>query len=118
MAAILFAAVGDARFAVDLPLHREHSSHGFSPYRRIRVAGGPAPAGPWHAEPAFAATRTRRRTVACRQLADTVANRHPPVYVFRRHEVLLHESLLDKNGRPGSSPPLYICFPPQGCHGR
>src|SRR5437867_3315972 len=118
MAAIFVAAVGDARFALDVPSHRQHSSDGFSSDWRIRVVSGPAPAGAWHAAPAFGATRTRRRTVACRQLADTVANRHPAVYVFRRHEVLLHEGLLDKDGRVGSSPPLYICRPPQSGHGR
>src|SRR5438093_4106176 len=118
MAAIFVAAVGGAGFALDVPSHRRHSSDGFSSDWRVRVVGGPAPAGARHATPAFGATRTRRRTVACRQLADTVANRHLPVHVFRRHEVLLHEGLLDKDGRVGSSPPLYICRPPQGGHGR
>src|SRR2546427_7436864 len=62
--AIFFAAVGDARFAVALPTHREHSSDGFGSDWRIGVAGGPAPAGPWNAAPAFGPSRSRLRTFA------------------------------------------------------
>src|SRR5215470_13739737 len=51
MAAIFVAAVGDARFALDVPSHRQYSSDGFSSDWRVRVVSGPAPAGAWHAAP-------------------------------------------------------------------
>jgi len=116
--AIFFAAVGDARFAVALPTHREHSSDGFGSDWRIRVAGGPAPAGPWNAAPAFGPSRSRLRTVAAGKSRDPFADRCPSIHVFRRDEVLLYEGLLDKDGRAGSGPALHFCRPSQSGHGR
>src|SRR5436309_6520832 len=84
--AIFFAAVGDARFAVALPTHREHSSDGFGSDWRIRVAGGPAPAGPWNAAPAFGPSRSRLRTVAAGKSRDPFADRCPSIHVFRRED--------------------------------
>src|SRR5438132_12987583 len=118
MAAIFFAAVGDARFAVDLPSHREHPFNGVSSDWRVRVVGGPAPARAWHAAPAFGAGRSRLRTVAAGKSRDPFADRRPSIHVFRRDEVLLYEGLLDKDGRAGSGPALHFCRPSQSGHGR
>src|SRR5207247_5413985 len=81
--AIFFAAVGDARFAVAVPTHREHSSDGFGSDWRIRVAGGPAPAGTWNAAPAFGPSRSRLRTLAVGKCADPFADRRISCHVCR-----------------------------------
>src|SRR5262245_5688184 len=108
MAPILLAAHGDAEFNMDLPGHRGHSPDGPGPDWRVRVAGGSASIGTWNAEPAFGATRARRGAVAAGQSSDPVAHRHFSIHVFRRDEVLLHEGLLDKNGRVVSRPRFHI----------
>src|SRR5438552_12532265 len=118
MAAIFFAAVGDARFAVDLPSHREHPFNGVSSDWRIRVVGGPAPAGAWHAAPAFGAGRGRLRTMAVGKSRDPFADRRTSIHVFRRDEVLLYEGLLDKDGRAGSGPALHFFRASQSRYGR
>src|SRR5439155_24282541 len=42
--------------------------------------------------------RARRRTVARPQSCDSAAHRYPAIHVFRRHEVLLPQSLLGEDG--------------------
>src|SRR5437879_13675201 len=101
MAAIFFAAVGDARFAVDLPSHREHPFNGVSSDWRVRVVGGPAPARAWHAAPAFGAGRARLRTVAAGKSRDPFADWGGLVHVFCRDEVLCYEVVLGSAGRVG-----------------
>src|SRR5438876_11780926 len=108
MAAIFFAAVGDARFAVDLPSHREYPFNGVSSDWRVRVVGGPAPARAWHAAPAFGAARARLRTVAAGKSRDPFAHRRPSTHVFLRHEVLLYERLRGNYGRGRSGPALHF----------
>src|SRR2546422_10688836 len=95
--AIFFAAVGDARFAVALPTHREHSSDGFGSDWRIGVAGGPAPAGRWTAAPAFGRSRARLRTVAACKSCEPFAGLRPSIHLSRRDAALLYEGLLDKD---------------------
>src|SRR5947207_6543662 len=109
MPALSFTAVVDVRFEGDVPAHREHPFNGVSSDWRVRVGGGPAPAGAWHAAPAFGAGRARLRTMAVGKSRDPFADRRPSIQVFRCDEVLLYEGLLYKDGRFCSGPALHFC---------
>src|SRR5881628_2460773 len=108
MAPVLFTTHRDAQLDMDFSCHREHSPDGASADWWIGVAGGSAPPGIWNAEPASGGTLAGCRTVACCEPGDPAAHRHLPIHVFCRDQVLLHESLLDKDERLASRPALHF----------
>src|SRR5437899_704710 len=91
---IFFRAI---MLTLDLSYYRKCPSHGTGVDWRSRVVGGLASLGARNAESASAATRARRRTVARPQSCDSAAHRYPAIHVFRRHEVLLPQSLLGED---------------------